>query len=460
MATVLAATSSDSAVGQTKTEITEDHTYGNGIKKTITGAANNVFGSADVKETVREEFYDGSNPRKLMEWKEIIKYKDGSVEVRDYMPDAANDFLKRVKVDKKDFAGTLVRHEDYRSNKRGQIISGTKWEFDDARKKQEFVYDENEQHWQNKNDLPTSETFTTDDNTYGNGKKITTTIKKLSYADQHTSEKYINGAGKIMEEKITIKYKNGSVETTDEYYEDSRPFKGKTIKKDAMGNVVSESDFVIDPTSRVLKSGNKWELDASGTKVFYEFQKEKGWVEKPKPAKPKHDVAYEGGDRMALGPAWMHFGDKNVHYGSFGFSANYTHSLNGQFGLTADIGYYLHKDDNKIGNQDFSQTAGLFTLTAGAGFVPLSQGSGKLNFSAHLLAGLGVYTVKNNSGSYGSTSSSEKSFALNVGAAEEYRFNDHIGLALAANYVPTFLYESTQNNFRVDLLAVYHFGDH
>lgn len=159
------------------------------------------------------------------------------------------------------------------------------------------------------------------------------------------------------------------------------------------------------------------------------------------------DAFVRPGTEFYLIPGYLHFGDNNQKFGSFGASVGYTKYLNSSFGLGIEGGYYLHSEKDN----SYKQTYGLLNITAGINYKFLSKQStdSKIELVAHAMAGISRYSQKTTFGS-NSNSTSEISFHLNLGASINYKLNDWWTVRiLQADYGPTFFYDATQHNFRI-----------
>lgn len=156
---------------------------------------------------------------------------------------------------------------------------------------------------------------------------------------------------------------------------------------------------------------------------------------------------------IGVGPAFMHFGDKDAHYDSYGGTGSFTYNLTPNVGLKADIGIYLHQKTWHLENQNYTQHFDQYNFTAGVSYMPIMTGN--FDVYLHALAGLSIYTVKDETAGYGSQHSSTSSLTLNGGAGFQYFFNQQLGAGLEAAYTPSFFYHTTQNNYRLAALFFY-----
>lgn len=177
---------------------------------------------------------------------------------------------------------------------------------------------------------------------------------------------------------------------------------------------------------------------------------------------------YTGGlNEIDLLGSFMHFGDKDFHYNSWGFSGEYTRYCGNhpRIGATFDAGYYWYSE----GQGDFKQNYGQLNLTAGITWRPCRDAldpAKKFAFSTHALAGISIYSEKYTSvgsnptgGTYTySQTSTTKSFTINVGAALDWKLSSSFKIRLPqVDYTPTFFYKGTQNNYRLSAGVGYNF---
>jgi hypothetical protein len=159
-----------------------------------------------------------------------------------------------------------------------------------------------------------------------------------------------------------------------------------------------------------------------------------------------------------LGPSYLRFGDKDIHYSSFGFSGEYTRFVSPKLGATLDIGLYFHNESQMDYNVHFQQ----FNITGGLTYYPIQPYTEEhaLNFSAHALAGISQFSTKYLYSSGGSTSVDKNtvySFHANIGAALDWSLNAFNIRLLQADYTPTFFSHSIQNNFRLSIGISFNF---
>jgi hypothetical protein len=155
-----------------------------------------------------------------------------------------------------------------------------------------------------------------------------------------------------------------------------------------------------------------------------------------------------------LGPSYMHFGDKDIHYGSFGVTGEYTHMVGPRTGLTFDVGFYTHTDNQQTYTEKYTQ----LNLTGGITYYPFltqSQEKSPLLLSTHALLGISSYTSKYSITGYGTTSGNQISLNPNIGAAIDFPLNPNFNIRLLQlDYTPTFFAKTIQNNYRISLGAV------
>ena len=152
-------------------------------------------------------------------------------------------------------------------------------------------------------------------------------------------------------------------------------------------------------------------------------------------------------DEIFVGPSYLHFGDKDADFGAFGGTLEYTHWTSEKFGLTLDVGYYAHTEKET----NLEQKNHIFTLSAGATYIPkLFGANSKLDLLTHALLGMVNYKTKLDIGVSGEDELSRGSFSFNLGAALNCYLSDKLDLRIIeADYIPTFFFSNTQNNFRL-----------
>lgn len=157
-----------------------------------------------------------------------------------------------------------------------------------------------------------------------------------------------------------------------------------------------------------------------------------------------------------VGPSYLHFGDKEVKFGAYGATLEYTYPLSTKVGLMIDGGYYQQTDKE----DDFKQKNSIYTLSGGISYKPNLFGiNSKLDLSTHALLGVANYKVKSEFGGSGSTSNSETSLSANLGVALNYKLNNKFDIRLMqVDYIPTFFAEATQNNYRLSVGLEMNFG--
>jgi len=161
-------------------------------------------------------------------------------------------------------------------------------------------------------------------------------------------------------------------------------------------------------------------------------------------------------DQGYILPGYLHFGDNNTKFGTFGVSLGYTKSISTHLGVTIETG--IHVKSEKDG--DIKQTEQLIHATGGITYTagPPKGPQGGLTFNAHLMGGLMSYTQKLKYGP-DEFKSNTKSFCLQAGIAFDLRLKRRFSIRLfQADYMPTFFYDMTQHNFRVGAGAVVGLG--
>jgi len=169
-----------------------------------------------------------------------------------------------------------------------------------------------------------------------------------------------------------------------------------------------------------------------------------------------HRTVYRPLNLIFLGLTYERFGDKEFHYGSYGFSGEYTRFITPKFGATLDAGIYFHSESQYGNKQDYQQ----FNITGGITYVPWEQSGPQIHgfrLSTHALFGISNYTTKSTyTGSTGTNSGKNTvhSFTANIGAALDWSIDKRFGLRLLqVDYAPTFFYKTTQNNIRISVGA-------
>jgi len=152
-------------------------------------------------------------------------------------------------------------------------------------------------------------------------------------------------------------------------------------------------------------------------------------------------------DEFFVGPSYLHFGDKEQSFGAYGGTISYTHNLNSKFGLTIDAGYYTKTDKQ----DDYKQKNNIFTIGAGLTYKPNLFGMNtKLDFASHAYIGMMNYKSKVEIGGVGYGDESKSVLSANLGVSLSYKLNNKIDLRLLqVDYIPAFLSDGTQNNYRV-----------
>ncbi|MFL5789741.1 MAG: hypothetical protein ACJ748_16895, partial [Flavisolibacter sp.] len=155
---------------------TSDQTYGNGMKLTKI-YTDSIPYQPNVNRIIIIELYDGSQPRKLMERTDTTSLKDGKTIITHaiYRPDRWINITQITF----DALKNEIAHEERLVAPIRKTYSGKKWEIDQDGIKQEYTYDNNDNIWVNYKDKPSGTRETTEDNTYGKGKKITENIKNI-----------------------------------------------------------------------------------------------------------------------------------------------------------------------------------------------------------------------------------------------------------------------------------------
>jgi hypothetical protein len=231
-------------------------------------------------------------------------------------------------------------------------------------------------------------------------------------------------------------------------------------KKDVLGATTYFEESKWKDKKHIYGIRQSYEL--GGYKYIYDIKKgdwEEVKKDKPTTDEPKTENKIPASfpqNQVAFGPAYMHFGDKDFHYGSYGFTGEYSRFLCPRFAITADVGIYWHKESFVGYDNNFDE----FDLDAGVTYLPCSHSldpACRFCFSAHAFAGYGSYTTKTTSNGYGSNSIKEHSVIFDIGAAEDLRISPNFKLRLQADYRPSFYFNTTQNNYRLTLGGVYDF---
>ncbi len=167
---------------------------------------------------------------------------------------------------------------------------------------------------------------------------------------------------------------------------------------------------------------------------------------------PKPHTYYKPLNQIFLGPSYVHFGDKDTHYGSFGFTGEYTRYLTPKIGATVDVGLYFHSETQNGYTEHYQQ----LNITGGITYVPgldMTWLNPKAVFSTHALLGISNFTDKYSSGSF-SGKNTQHSFNANIGAAIDWPVNPSFSIRLLqVDYTPTFFAKTIQNNIRISVGA-------
>jgi hypothetical protein len=171
----------------------------------------------------------------------------------------------------------------------------------------------------------------------------------------------------------------------------------------------------------------------------------------------KSKTAYQPADEIFGGPAYMHFGDKDVHFSTYGLNLQYTKVVTPSIGITIDAGAFTHTEKDSI----VKQTSLHLNITAGITYYPgnVFTPKSKILFSGHALFGISSWKQKTTITNYGGSSNSQQSFYMNIGASLNMRLNSKWDLRLLqADYSPTFFGKTIQNNYRVSAGLCYKFS--
>ncbi|PSL45678.1 hypothetical protein CLV51_104385 [Chitinophaga niastensis] len=174
----------------------------------------------------------------------------------------------------------------------------------------------------------------------------------------------------------------------------------------------------------------------------------------PEACCPHHHTYYNPKNLIFIGPSYVHFGDKDLHYGSYGGTGEYTHFFTPKIGATVDIGIYFHNDKQNELTTHYQQ----WNATAGITFIPITKPKPHVIFSTHALFGISTYSYKFTGNGFTSNKTSQHSFTPNIGVALDWPVSKSFAIRLVqADYMPTFFSKSTQNNFRISIGAAWMF---
>ena len=228
------------------------------------------------------------------------------------------------------------------------------------------------------------------------------------------------------------------------YYYDSlgREERIISITKDFVV-ITSTQDDTFNPVTGQGIKGTKMEMDKFGHPKYFTWDSiKKEWVENPKVSENNNnekDREYTNYDRymtaiLLISAAIIdEFGD-DAFLGKGG-NIEYTHRVSYRLGLTGEVGI------------DFGSVSGTnFTITQVLGGVSYFPGKDNSNllFSPHILAGFVNTNTKT-----GSSTSSNTAFSVAVGADVVLKLSKRAGIAVGADYNPSFPAGKVQQNFRL-----------
>lgn len=172
------------------------------------------------------------------------------------------------------------------------------------------------------------------------------------------------------------------------------------------------------------------------------------------PHRNNYHLNYFPKNLIFIGPSYVHFGDKDLHYGSFGGTGEYTRFFTPKIGATLDVGIYFHNDKQNEFTTHYQQ----WNITAGITYLPITTPHPRLIFSTHALFGISTYSYKFTSSGFNSDRTTQHSFTPNIGVALDWPLSKAFGIRLLqADYMPTFFSSATQNNFRLSIGATWRF---
>ena len=160
-------------------------------------------------------------------------------------------------------------------------------------------------------------------------------------------------------------------------------------------------------------------------------------------------------DEIFIAPSYFHFSDKDNNFGAYGGTLAYTHRTSETLGLTLDLGYYT----NTKNETDLKRTNNIFTITAGLTYIPQIFGkNSKLELLTHGLVGMVNYKAKLEQ-SIGTSKINKGGFSFNLGAALNYQISNKLDWRIfQADYIPTFFFNTTQNNYRFSTGLTFKWG--